>query len=91
MEGLPCQDEYSKIAPVRIMSFDIECSAPSGKFPQASQDPIITIANIVKIHGEDEPFVRNVFTLKSCAPIVGTQVRACDNEQTLLEEWRNFV
>jgi DNA polymerase delta subunit 1 len=57
----------SKIAPLRILSFDIECSAAKGKFPTANEDPIIQIANIVKIHGEKEPFVRNIFTLNSCA------------------------
>ena len=33
VECLPCEGEYSKIAPLRIMSFDIECSAEKGKFP----------------------------------------------------------
>ena len=32
---LPCEGEHSKIAPLRILSFDIECSAEKGKFPQA--------------------------------------------------------
>jgi DNA polymerase delta subunit 1 len=54
------------------MSFDIECSAEKGRFPIPSMDPIIQIANIVKTHGQAEPFVRNVFTLNHCAPIVGT-------------------
>lgn len=35
VECLPCDGEYSKIAPLRILSFDIECSAEKGKFPQA--------------------------------------------------------
>lgn len=35
VECLPCEGEYSKIAPLRILSFDIECSAEKGKFPQA--------------------------------------------------------
>ena len=30
-------------------------------------DGVIQIANIVKIHGQKDPFIRNVFTLKSCA------------------------
>ena len=33
VECLPCEGEYSKISPLRIMSFDIECSAEKGKFP----------------------------------------------------------
>jgi DNA polymerase delta subunit 1 len=37
----------STIAPLRILSFDIECSADAGKFPTPNSDPVIQIANIV--------------------------------------------
>jgi DNA polymerase delta subunit 1 len=73
------------------MSFDIECAAKKGKFPTPDQDPIIQIANIVKVHGESEPIIRNVFTLKSCAQIVGTKVHSFEKEQDLLIAWRDFV
>lgn len=33
VEPLPFEGAYSKIAPLRIMSFDIECSAEKGRFP----------------------------------------------------------
>ena len=33
VECLPCDGEYSKIAPLRILSFDVECSADKGRFP----------------------------------------------------------
>jgi DNA polymerase delta subunit 1 len=33
VEQLPCEGNYSKIAPLRILSFDIECSADKGRFP----------------------------------------------------------
>jgi DNA polymerase delta subunit 1 len=88
---IPCEGEYSKIAPLRILSFDIECSADKGKFPQAQTDPIIQIANIVKVHGDNEPLVRNVFTLGTCAPIVGSQVNSFRSEQELLQAWRDFL
>jgi DNA polymerase delta subunit 1 len=38
---MPCEGEYSKIAPLRILSFDIECAAEAGKFPQPNADPVI--------------------------------------------------
>jgi DNA polymerase delta subunit 1 len=41
-----CEGEYSKLAPMRILSFDIECSADRGKFPTPDKDPVIQIANI---------------------------------------------
>lgn len=73
------------------MSFDIECSADKGKFPQPQSDPIIQIANIVKVHGDTEPLVRNVFTLDTCAPIVGSRVSCFKSEQALLQAWRDFL
>lgn len=32
-----------------------------------------------------------MFTLKSCAPIVGSQVNCFDKEEKLLTAWRDFV
>lgn len=73
------------------MSFDIECSAGQGKFPVPREDPVIQIANIVKVLGEPEPFVRNIFTLKKCAPIVGSKVHSFESEEELLLRWRDFL
>ena len=81
----------SKIAPIRILSFDIECKAERGRFPIPQEDPVIQIANIVKIHGEKETFARNVFTLGECAQIVGTMVHSFSTEKELLTAWRDFV
>ncbi|CDW75907.1 dna polymerase delta catalytic subunit [Stylonychia lemnae] len=86
-----CEGEYAQIAPLRILSFDIECSAEKGKFPQPDRDPIIQIAMICQINGETEPFIRNVFTLKNCAPIIGTKVYSFMDERDLLKAWRDFV
>jgi DNA polymerase delta subunit 1 len=33
---------------------------------------------------------KNVFTLKSCAPIVGAQVLSFNNEKQLLTAWKEF-
>jgi DNA polymerase delta subunit 1 len=44
----------------------------------------------VKIHGQEDPFVRNVFTLKKCAPIVGSKVESFDRETEMLRAWRDF-
>ena len=43
------------------------------------------------MNGESEPFIRNVFTLKNCAPIVGTKVFCFKDESDLLCAWRDFV
>jgi DNA polymerase delta subunit 1 len=72
--------QYSKLAPFRILSFDIECAGRKGHFPEPEQDPVIQIANLVTVQGEQKPMVRNVMTLKSCSPIVGASVMSFDSE-----------
>ncbi len=45
------EGDWSKIAPLRILSFDIECAGRKGIFPEASVDPVIQIANMVTKQG----------------------------------------
>ena len=85
------EGDWNKIAPLRILSFDIECQGRKGYFPEAEKDPVIQIANVVSVYGQPDPIVKNVFTLKGCLPIVGTQVITSDTEQELLLKWREFL
>jgi DNA polymerase delta subunit 1 len=39
--------EWSRIAPLRILSFDIECSGRKGHFPEPQQDPVIQVCVFV--------------------------------------------
>ncbi|VDP06970.1 unnamed protein product, partial [Soboliphyme baturini] len=82
---------WSSIAPFRILSFDIECAGRQGIFPEPEHDSVIQIANMVSIQGAKEPFIRNIFTLDTCAPIVGSQVISCSKERDLLSKWAEFV
>jgi DNA polymerase delta subunit 1 len=84
-------DEWAAVAPLRVLSFDIECAGRKGVFPEAQEDPVIQIASMVTRQGEAAPFIRNVFTLNSCAPIVGSQVLSFENEAEMLEAWARFV
>ena len=45
----PAEGEWQKIAPLRILSFDIECAGRKGIFPEAEKDQVIQIANMVII------------------------------------------
>ncbi|CAJ1974806.1 unnamed protein product [Sphenostylis stenocarpa] len=85
------EGEYSKMAPFRILSFDIECAGRKGHFPDPSHDPVIQIANLVTLQGEDQPIIRNVMTLESCSPIVGVDVMSFDTEREVLLAWREFI
>lgn len=45
------EGEWSQIAPLRVLSFDIECAGRKGTFPEPQKDEVIQIANVVTIHG----------------------------------------
>lgn len=81
----PAEGDWQMVAPLRVLSFDIECSGRQGVFPEAEKDSVIQIANMVMLQGEKDPFIRNVFTLKNCAPVAGSDVRCFDREADLLQ------
>lgn len=85
------EGEWSHSAPLRILSFDIECAGRIGVFPEPEQDPVIQIANVVSIAGAKKPFIRNVFTVGSCSPITGSQVFAHQTEEEMLKHWKDFI
>eukprot|EP00904_Undaria_pinnatifida_P011202 jgi/Undpi1/7211/HiC_scaffold_22.g09684.m1 len=91
MKSHPCKGEWNKVAPLRILSFDIECAGRKGHFPEADKDPVIQIANVVKVQGSDEVVAKNVFTLGGCTPIVDAHVVTNETEDDLLWEWSQFV
>jgi len=87
----PAEGEWLKMAPFRILSFDIECSGREGKFPEAEADPVIQIASLLSIFGAPKPLHRNVLTLRSCAPIIGSQVEAFEDESKMLRAWKHLL
>jgi len=46
------EGDWQKIAPLRVLSFDIECAGRKGIFPEAQVDPVIQIANMVTRQGK---------------------------------------
>ncbi|KAJ1664729.1 DNA-directed DNA polymerase delta, partial [Coemansia sp. RSA 25] len=62
-----------------------------GIFPEAKTDPVIQIANVVTLQGQKQPFIRNVFTLNTCAPIPGVHVLSFEDEGAMLQRWSQFV
>ncbi len=87
----PAEGEWIKIAPLRILSFDIECAGRKGVFPEPDKDPVIQIANMVLRQGDKDPFIRNIFTLNTCSQIVGSQVKCYMKEDQMLTAWSDFV
>lgn len=87
----PSEGEWLKMSPLRILSFDIECAGRKGIFPEAEHDSVIQIANVISKYGDQRPFVRNVFTVNTCAPIIGSQIIESVTEEEMLMKWKDFV
>uniref|UniRef100_A0A4W6BQ12 DNA polymerase n=1 Tax=Lates calcarifer TaxID=8187 RepID=A0A4W6BQ12_LATCA len=87
----PAEGDWQRIAPLRVLSFDIECAGRKGIFPEPDKDPVIQIASMVQRQGETEPFIRTVFTLQSCASIVGSQILCFTQEKQMLQSWAEFL
>jgi len=84
--------ELIQIAPMRILSFDIECFNPEGKgFPRAEQSPVIQIAAYLKEQGREEHVIHAVWSLNSCNDIAGAEVFSFEKEEDLLVSFREFV
>ncbi|KAK0415726.1 hypothetical protein QR680_012088 [Steinernema hermaphroditum] len=64
----PTSAEWSAVAPLRTLSFDIECMGRRGIFPEPKFDSVIQIANMVRLEGENEPFIKNCFVIGTCSP-----------------------
>ncbi|KAK1371435.1 Dna polymerase delta catalytic subunit [Heracleum sosnowskyi] len=90
-KSLSYYGELFKLAPFRILSFDIECPVRGKQVPEATLDPVIQVANMVTLQGESEPLIRNVMTLKSCSPIDGVDVMSFDTEREVLLAWRDLI
>ena len=87
----PAEGEWSHSAPLRILSFDIECAGRVGIFPEPENDPVIQISNVVSVAGNSKPFLRSVFTVNTCASITGSIIYSHDTETEMLEHWRQFI
>lgn len=85
------EGNWLKSAPLRILSFDIECSGRKGVFPEPQIDPVIQIANVVSVNGAAKPFIRNVFTVDSCSAITGSKVYEHATERDMLMKWKEFI
>lgn len=89
--GHPPDGPWSRLAPLRVLSVDIECAGRKGHFPEAELDPVIQIASMVSVVGRPTPVVKNVMTLDTCAPIAGAEVMSFSDEKELLRRWRDLV
>jgi DNA polymerase delta subunit 1 len=87
--------EWLKFAPLRVLSFDIECYKVAGEFPAPTVDRnmVTQISNILAIcEGNSlRNVVSNVFTLGTSDSVNDLDIRMYLSEEELLEKWRDFV
>jgi DNA polymerase elongation subunit (family B) len=85
--------QSSAFSPFIIASFDIECTSGDGTFPQPQrdEDKIIQIGTVFSRYGEQEPFLKHIITLKSCAKLKNTTVEAYDDEGEVLVAWTELI
>lgn len=83
----------SDIAPIRVLSYDIECVTEGG-FPQAARlhDAVTLIAAVVHVYGSDLSTAKRVlFSAGPCDLIEDVDVRAFTDENDMLRGFRDYV
>jgi len=81
------------IAPIRTLSFDIECKGRKGFFPDGKnlEDKVIQIANVVSVYGRKDPIITNVFCFGSSSSIKSGKICEFSDDVALLKAWRRFI
>lgn len=82
---------WSKIPPLRVLSFDLECNNDGVTFPTADKNEVIQIGNICKIPGSEQVISKCIFTLGKCGEIADAHVYSFDDERKMLYAWRNYL
>jgi DNA polymerase elongation subunit (family B) len=85
--------ENDKISPLKILSFDIECTSKTGDFPVATNkdDKIIQIGSTISRYGCTDCYYNNIITLGSCDEIEGVDVISCKTEEEVLLKWQELI
>ena len=82
-------DIHNKIAPLVILSFDIECvsTSKSGGFPTPENDPIIMIASVLNTGKK----VTHIWSPNEQVVISGVDCFCFETEEKMLAAWAEFV
>jgi DNA polymerase delta subunit 1 len=89
--------QKTKISPMIIASFDIECTSEDGTFPNPHRkaDEVIQIGTTLHKYGEQECFLKHIVTLKKCDqiedPKKNTFVESYTTEREVLMAWAKFI
>ncbi|KAF4695523.1 DNA-directed DNA polymerase delta [Perkinsus olseni] len=88
--GHMAEGDWMALAPLRILSFDIECVSEHGKgFPTPDVAPVIQIAAVMQEGTEQKHKI--VWTLDTCADIADATVVSFESERDLLSNFQQVV
>lgn len=86
------EGDWQRLAPLRILSFDIECVNEAGKgFPTPEIAKVIQIGAILKNILSPDHICKVVWTLDTCADIPGATVLEFSSEIELLHSFQRFI
>lgn len=86
--------ENSQIGPIRILSFDIECTSGDGTFPQEERraDKVIQIGSTCHLYGQTECCFKHIVTLGKATNVDKDVIVECvNNEKDLLITWAKLI
>ena len=92
-EELTASANQSRMAPFKILGYDIECVSCDRGFPQANrpQDQVIQIGLTLYRMGSMDCERKWLLNLGPCSSIEGAEVIICQTEQELFLEWARLM
>jgi DNA polymerase delta subunit 1 len=93
LEVLGFSGEWAALAPIRIMSYDIECKGRPGYFPVPEEDAIINIACVIyELGAPDGVYIsKDMFTWRPSGIIHGVNMHQTNSEQTMLAAYFAYI
>ncbi|KAI5181380.1 DNA polymerase delta subunit 1 [Nematocida sp. AWRm80] len=90
-ENVQPRNEITRLPPLKILSFDLECIGKENKFPVAQEDPVVQIGNAVAYYLHSEIKERVLFSLGTCNSIPGVTIHTFTSEIEMLTAWSEWV
>lgn len=86
-------ENHDRIAPFKIMGYDIECISADHNFPQADRktDKVVQIGMTMYRYGSLTCYEQHLLTLKQCPNIKGANVECYKTEKGLIRGWAKKI
>jgi DNA polymerase elongation subunit (family B) len=81
------------IAPLRKLTFDIECESLDGSFPTPEKDPVIQVSTLLaRLGRSDVPAVEKVFTWRPTSAFASSvQIVVCADEEEMFMQLCDYI